>query len=79
MGKFKCRNRACSSGGWSSKKVAILIRGFFENGYNAVLYNQRCEVCNELGMLTLDEKSYVERVAHESKKIGKRSGGAATS
>ncbi|KAI6080221.1 zinc-binding domain-containing protein [Hypoxylon rubiginosum] len=67
MAKFKCDNSGCSNR-WSSKKVAILIRGFSGNGYNAVVFNQRCQSCNKLGTLTLDETSYVERVAHRLKK-----------
>jgi len=68
MGKFKCGNNACSTGGWGSKKVAILIRGYPSNGYNAVIFNQRCKSCNKLGNFTLDEESYVERVAYRLKK-----------
>ena len=55
MGKFKCNNDACSTSGWGSKKVAILIRGYPKNGYNAVVFNQRCKSCNRLGTLTLDK------------------------
>jgi hypothetical protein len=54
----------CDTNGWSSKKVAILIRGYAENGYNATVFNQRCRTCDQLGTLALDEKSYVERVAY---------------
>ena len=68
MGKFKCNNDACSTGGWGSKKVAILIRGYPGNEYNAVVFNQRCKSCNQLGILTLDKKSYVERVTYRLKK-----------
>ncbi|EXJ58678.1 hypothetical protein A1O7_06106 [Cladophialophora yegresii CBS 114405] len=64
IGRFRCRNRnTCCTKGWSSKKVAILIRGYDLNGYNAVVFNQRCRTCDQLGTLTLDENSYVERVA----------------
>ncbi|KAF1956998.1 hypothetical protein CC80DRAFT_394983, partial [Byssothecium circinans] len=68
MGKFRCNNQACSTGGWGSKKVAILIRRYPKNGYNAVVFNQRCRSCNRLGTLTLDEESYVDRVAYRLKK-----------
>ncbi|KAI0098995.1 zinc-binding domain-containing protein [Hypoxylon sp. NC0597] len=68
MGKFKCNNDDCSKRSWGSKKVAILIRGYPGNGYNAVVFNQRCQSCNQLGTLTLDENSYVERVAYRLKK-----------
>lgn len=68
MGRFQCTNRSCKTDGWTSKKVAILIRGYASNGYNAVVFNQRCQNCNALGALTLDEKSYVERVAYRIQK-----------
>ena len=68
MGRFTCDNDSCLSSGWSSKKVAILIRGYSGNGYNAVVFNQRCESCNELGQLKLDKESYVDRVAYRLKR-----------
>ena len=68
MGKFRCNNDACPSHGWTSKMVTILIRGYSRNGYNAVVFNQHCKACNGLGTLTLDETSYVERVAYRLKK-----------
>lgn len=68
MGKFQCDNDACSKNGWGSKKVAILIRGYSGNGYNAVVFGQRCQSCNRLGILTLDKSSYVDRVAYRLKK-----------
>ncbi|KAK5430763.1 hypothetical protein LTR55_012457, partial [Exophiala xenobiotica] len=64
MGKFRCINTACETNGWSSKKVAIQIRGYPKNGYNAIVFNQRCKACGQLGTFTLDKKSYVERVAY---------------
>ncbi|KAK5948300.1 hypothetical protein OHC33_010610 [Knufia fluminis] len=68
MGKFRCTNRAYSTHGWGSKKVAILIRGYAENGYNAEVFNQRCKSCDLLGTLTLDERSYIDRVAYRIQK-----------
>lgn len=68
MGKFRCKNKAYSTRGWGSKKVAILIRGYAGNGYNAEVFNQRCKTCDTLGTLTLDQKSYVERVAYRIQK-----------
>ena len=69
MGKFRCHNDDCSNNrGWASKKVTILIRGYPENGYNAVVFNQRCKYCDGLGTLTLDKNSYVERVTYRLKK-----------
>lgn len=68
MGKFRCMDRACSTGGWGSKMVAILIKGYAGNRYNAVVFNQRCKTCNQLGTFTLDETSYVDRVAYRVQK-----------
>ncbi|KAI1664631.1 zf-3CxxC domain containing protein [Pyrenophora tritici-repentis] len=68
MGTFVCNNRTCSNSGWASKKVAILIRGYPKNEYNAVVFNQRCRSCNKLGTLKMDEESYVDRVAYRLKK-----------
>ena len=68
MGRFGCRNETCPTNGWSSKKVAIMIRGYAEDGYNAVVFNQRCKGCNGLGTLVLDEQSYVDRVAYRIQK-----------
>ncbi|KAI0008983.1 zinc-binding domain-containing protein [Xylariaceae sp. FL0662B] len=68
MGKFKCNNGGCSNSGWGSKKVAIQIRGYSGNGYNATVFSQRCRSCNTFGAFTLDENSYIERVAYRLKK-----------
>lgn len=68
MGKFKCNNDSCSTDGWGSKMVAILIREYPRNGYNAVVFNQRCKSCDQLDTMILDEKSYVNRVAYRLKK-----------
>ena len=66
MGKFRCNTEGCKD--WSSKTVAILIRGYPGNGYHAVVFNQRCKTCDCLGILTLDEDSYVERMAYRLKR-----------
>jgi len=42
MGLFICRNRACGSNGWSSKRIAINIRMYPGAQYNVRVYNQRC-------------------------------------
>lgn len=64
MSKFLCANDGCPTRRWTSKTVAIVIRGFPRGGYNAEVFNQRCRECNELGRMTIDEDSYVERVAY---------------
>lgn len=72
MGKFTCNNNRCRKGrkkdGWSSRVVAIWIRGYPRNGYNAIVYNQRCKSCDWLGSLKMDEESYVERIAYRLKR-----------
>ncbi|KAF1362300.1 hypothetical protein EJ07DRAFT_106638 [Lizonia empirigonia] len=68
MGTFVCNNSTCYNDGWVSKKVTILIRGYPTNGYNAVVFNQRCKSCNKLGTMKMDEESYVDRVAYRLKK-----------
>lgn len=67
MGRFICRNRACASRGWSSKKIAITVRMYSGAQYNATVYNQRCRECNYLSKPRLDA-SYAERVAYRLKK-----------
>jgi hypothetical protein len=67
MGDFVCTNRNCPKPGWSSNMVPVWIRGYGGHRpgrYNAVVFNQRCSLCNRLGTLTLDEKSYVERISY---------------
>lgn len=73
MGKFACTNRECNKRGWSSSKVAIWIRGYGHggrcpSGYNAVVFNQRCDSCDRLGNFTIDEQSYIERVVYRLRK-----------
>jgi hypothetical protein len=68
MGKFTCTDKKCKKRFWGSKKVSIEIRGYANNGYSALVYNQRCKACNELGTFGLDITSYVERVAYRLKR-----------
>jgi hypothetical protein len=68
MGRFECRNRACPQKGWGSKMIGIVIHRFPNNGYNAVVFKQRCKSCTKLGTLRLNEKSYVERVTYRLRK-----------
>ncbi|KAF7860686.1 hypothetical protein EAF04_008204 [Stromatinia cepivora] len=67
MGRFICRNRACNSSGWSSKRIAITIRMYPGAKYNGRVYHQRCKSCNSLSQPLLDD-SYAERVAYRIKK-----------
>jgi len=64
MGKFKCPSKTCPKWGWSSNIVAIVIRSYPGNKYNAVIFNQRCKACNALGVFKVDEDSYAERVVY---------------
>ncbi|KAK1451097.1 hypothetical protein CCUS01_11276 [Colletotrichum cuscutae] len=68
VGKFTCDNGACSNKTWTSGNVALQIQGYPGGGYNAVVYNQRCRVCNRLGIFSLDEVTYVDRIAYRLKK-----------
>lgn len=63
MGRFRCRNAACKSKGWSSKKIATTIRLYSGERYNARVYHQRCIHCNRLSRPVLDN-SYADRVAY---------------
>lgn len=67
MGRFVCRNNACSSPGWSSKKISITIRQYPGNRYNARVYHQHCQSCNRISRPVLDD-SYVDRVVYRLKK-----------
>ncbi|KAK4139129.1 zinc-binding domain-containing protein [Dichotomopilus funicola] len=76
MGDFTCPNKACKKHGWGSKKIAIVIREYPGRWYNAVVYGQRCKSCDTLGIIRLDEQSYVERVVYRLKKwSGMKMGG----
>jgi hypothetical protein len=68
MGVFMCNNNACSGVAWSSGKITLLIRKYPDNGYNAVVFGQRCRSCQRLGRLRLDETSYIDRVSYRLKK-----------
>ncbi|KAL7894394.1 zinc-binding domain-containing protein [Trichoderma sp. SZMC 28014] len=66
-GRFKCHNNKCDSNGWSSMKIAITIRMYPNDRYNARVYYQRCKGCNRLSKPLLDD-TYAERVAYRIKK-----------
>ncbi|KAH7129378.1 zinc-binding domain-containing protein, partial [Dactylonectria estremocensis] len=68
MGRFTCNNHKCSSNGWPSMKIAITIRMYPGNRYNARVYSQRCRACNTPSRPFLDKKSYADRVAYRIKK-----------
>lgn len=63
MGQFACRNRGCGAKGWASKKVAITVRMYQGQRYNARVYHQRCKRCKSLSRPKLDN-SYAERVSY---------------
>ncbi|KAI1364546.1 zinc-binding domain-containing protein [Xylaria arbuscula] len=67
MGRFTCHNPKCSSRGWPSKQIAITIRLYRNNEYNARIWHQRCRSCNQLSKPMLDQ-TYAERVAYRLKK-----------
>lgn len=68
MGRFICTTPNCAAKGWGSTRVSILIKGFVGNGYHATVFGQRCRQCKNLGLLKMDEDSYVDRVAYRLKK-----------
>jgi len=67
MGSFICENKKCKKQGWDSKMIAITIREYWADRYNARVYHQRCMGCGELGKLVLDEECYAERVSYRIK------------
>lgn len=67
MGRFVCNNQSCGTSGWSSKKVAITIRMYPGQEYNARVYFQRCKQCNALSEPILNE-TYAERVSYRLKR-----------
>lgn len=67
MGSFICYRKECPNRGWGSRKVAIRIRKYNGNQYNAVVYHQRCAKCDFLSVPKLND-SYAERVAYRIKR-----------
>ncbi|KAM0339576.1 hypothetical protein ACHAPU_010876 [Fusarium lateritium] len=68
MGKFACNNGKCKKNGWSSKQIAITIREYSRDRYNARVYHQRCKQCKSLGQLSINQESYIDRVSYRIKK-----------
>ncbi|KAI1746524.1 zinc-binding domain-containing protein [Xylaria castorea] len=66
MGRFRCHNPKCGSNGWSSRRIAITIRKYPRQQYNAKVYHQHCKNCDFLSKPILDD-TYAERVAHRLK------------
>jgi hypothetical protein len=68
MGMLVSNNLKGATKGWSSKKIALTIRMYDNERYDARVYNQYCKVCNNTSRPFLDEKSYADRVAYRIKK-----------
>lgn len=66
-GRFRCDNNACDSRGWSSEAVATVIREYADHKYNARLYHQRCQKCDQLSRPELTDDSYAVRVSNRLK------------
>lgn len=66
-GVFLCSYR-CSRREWSSGKIAISIRLYGDDQYNARIYHQRCRRCGALNRPTLDVETYGERVSYRLNK-----------
>ncbi|KAI1515209.1 Zinc-binding domain containing protein [Pyrenophora tritici-repentis] len=67
-GKITCVNKLCTRGTWGTGRVAIRIRKYPNDRYNAAVYNQGCQKCKKLGRLFVDEQTYIERVSYRLKK-----------
>ena len=67
MGRFVCRNQRCPVPGWKSKKIAVTIRRYSDDQYNARIYHQSCKNCGRISKPKLDH-SYKERVAYRIQK-----------
>ncbi|KAH9864711.1 hypothetical protein J1614_010647 [Plenodomus biglobosus] len=68
VGDFRCYNPKCRGNFWTSGKVTISIRRYAGNDYNAVVFGQRCEACEQLGKFKLDKETYIDRVSYWLKK-----------
>ena len=66
MGQFVCSNTSCPAV-WTSKQIAITIRRYPNERYNARVYYQSCKRCHRTSEPQLDS-SYAERVAYRLKK-----------
>lgn len=67
MGRFVCHNPGCKSKGWSSKMIAVTIRLYPGQEYNARVYHQHCKTCSWVSRPVLDQ-SYAERIVYRIKK-----------
>jgi DNA-directed RNA polymerase subunit RPC12/RpoP len=67
MGRFNCDYAACPVQKWSSKMIAITIRLYRDQRYDAVVWQQRCQHCDSVGQPMLDG-TYAERIAYRLKR-----------
>ncbi|KAF9163117.1 hypothetical protein DFQ26_002906 [Actinomortierella ambigua] len=67
-GTFACRSKQCSKKRWSSGKIAISIRMYAGNQYNARIYHQCCRGCKGVSRPTLEPDTYGERVSYRLNK-----------
>ncbi|KAG0267225.1 hypothetical protein DFQ27_009006 [Actinomortierella ambigua] len=67
-GTFDCSNKRCSKKKWSSGKVAISIRMYGGDQYNARIHHQRCRRCDSLSRPALEADTYGERVSYRLNK-----------
>ncbi|RDW83794.1 3CxxC-type zinc finger protein [Aspergillus mulundensis] len=70
VGRFKCPNTTCGHHKWESKSIALSIRLYPDNRYNARVYHQRCSACKWIVRPELDGRdgTYAERIAYRLKK-----------
>lgn len=64
MGAFTCPNRSCRIQRWTSNLIGISIQLYEDEEYNAIVWHQRCQKCESMGILKLDVQSYVDRVVY---------------
>src|SRR5436305_10742171 len=54
IGRFTCHNPVCQARGWSSKQIAITIRRYSNQRFNARVYHQSCKSCETPSKPILD-------------------------
>ncbi|KAI9373340.1 zinc-binding domain-containing protein, partial [Aspergillus egyptiacus] len=67
-GHFTCHNPHCPNPGWASKVIAVTIRMYPGNRYNARVYHQRCKTCQGVFRPKVDGETYAERIFYRLQK-----------
>jgi len=69
MGRFKCLNEVCPKAGWASKMIAITIRMYPEQQYNARVYHQTLQKVVEV-LVSHSRMIHTQRELHIVSKSG---------